>query len=341
MISLSSTDFLEPIVIVSADSHHSRETSGYRDQVGSNGASKPNLFVIGAMKSGTTYLNKLLGGHPSIFMASPEEPSYFVDPEQLRTLWPEAWDLGFWRSEETYLNLFRSCGDAVILGEASTNYTKRPLVAGVPERIYRFNPDARFVYLLRDPVERTISHYWHMVRYNAERRPILEAVKTEPQYVDVSHYAMQLIPYLELFGRERVAVLTFEQLTGAPEATMRALYDWLGLDGSVADTSGFDLAENVTPEVIRVAAWHGVLHHLRQSRQFRVLMPHLPRRIRDMAVRLATRQVHRRAIDTSDVTKFLRPIQGRQTEALVRLIGREFPEWATLSGKDVPGLPHE
>jgi hypothetical protein len=171
------------------------------------------LFVIGAMKSGTTYPNKLLAAHPAIFMCSPEEPSYFVDPGQLRTLWPEAWDLGFWRGEERYLRLFRSAGDAVFLGEASTNYTKRQLVSGVPERIHAFNPDARFIYIMRDPVERTISHYWHMVRYHAERRPILETIRTEPQYLDVSHYAMQLVPFLELFGRDRVAVLTFERLS--------------------------------------------------------------------------------------------------------------------------------
>jgi len=144
---------------------------------------KPNLFVIGAMKPGTTYLNKLLGAHPSIFMCSPEEPSYFVDQKQLRRLWPEAWDLGFWRSEDYYLRLFQSSGDAVVVGEASTNYTKRPLVYGVPERIHRFNPDSRFIYLLRDPNQRTISHYWHMVRFGAERRPMLEAIRTEPQYL--------------------------------------------------------------------------------------------------------------------------------------------------------------
>ena len=47
---------------------------------------KPNLFLIGAMKSGTTYLNKLLGVHPCIFMCTPEEPTYFVDSSQLKKL---------------------------------------------------------------------------------------------------------------------------------------------------------------------------------------------------------------------------------------------------------------
>jgi hypothetical protein len=284
---------------------------------------KPGLFLIGAMKSGTTYLNKLLDVHPEIFMSSPEEPSFFVDKGQLRKLWPEVWDYRFWRSEEHYLRLFRSGKNALLLGEASTNYTKRPLVGSIPERIRRFNPEARFIYLLRDPVERTISHYWHMVRYHAERRPILEAFKCEPHYLDVSHYAMQLQPYLDLFGPDRVAVLTFEELTRAPVATMGSLYRWLGVNASAAaDDSVFHQAENVTPEILRMAAWYGALQHLRQSRPFRFLTPYLPRTVRRNAMQLVTRELDRRTVDTSGVMTLLRPIQKRQTEELTQLIGR-------------------
>jgi Sulfotransferase family len=311
----------------------------YRQQPYAMRPRKPGLFVIGAMKSGTTYLNKLLGAHPEIFMCSPEEPSYFVEPGQLRTLWPEAWDQGFWRSEEHYLRLFQDCGDALVLGESSTNYTKGPLVDGVPERIHDFNPDARFIYLMRDPIERTISHYWHMVRYHAERRPMLEAIKTDPQYLDVSHYAMQLMPFLDQFGPEHVAVLTFEQLTRDPVEAMRPLYEWLDVDATLADASRFDEAENVTPDVLRMAAWHGALQQLRQSRPFRLLTPYLPRRLRERAVRLATRQVERRALDISGVVEALRPIQLLQTAALARLVGREFPEWTTLYGKAAAPSP--
>jgi Sulfotransferase family len=291
---------------------------------------RPGLFVIGAMKSGTTYLNKLLGAHPEIFMCAPEEPSYFVEPKQLRTLWREAWDEGFWRSEDHYLKLFHSAGDAIHLGESSTNYTKRPLVDGVPERIHAFNPDARFIYLMRDPIERTISHYWHMVRHHTERRSMLEAIKSDLQYLDVSHYAMQLAPYIDQFGPDRVAILSFEQLTQDPLGAMRPLYEWLDVDATLANATCFNAAENVTPDVVRMAAWHGVLRQMRHSRPFQFLMPRLPHGLREQAMRLATRQIDRHAFDISEVVEFLRPIQLRQTEALARLVGREFPEWTTL-----------
>jgi hypothetical protein len=133
-----------------------------------------------------------------------------------------------------------------------------------------------------------------MVRYHAERRPIMKAIRTEPQYLDVSHYAMQLTPYLDLFGPARVAVLTYEELTRAPVATMCRLYEWLGVDSSVVDVSGFDQPENVTPEVLRKAAWLGVPQRLRQSRPSRFFIPYLRRTAREKAVRRATRQVNRR-----------------------------------------------
>jgi hypothetical protein len=294
-------------------------------------ARKPSLFLIGAMKSGTTYLCKLLDAHPSIFMCRPEEPSFFVDPRQLEKLWPYMWDQGFWRSEDRYLRLFQSAGDSLILGEASTNYTKRPMVVGVSEKIRKFNPEARFIYLLRDPVDRAISHYWHMVKYNGEHRRISTAIKEDSHFRDVSYYAMQLTPFWECFGRDRVKVLTYEHLTGAPVETMRSLYDWLGIDPSIVDTSHFEQPENVTPEVVGMATGFGLMQLLRQSRPLRKIVPQLPLSVRRAAFSLTTRDVHRRSVDTLDVIKYLHPIQRRQTEELTQLLGREFPEWTTLN----------
>jgi hypothetical protein len=293
---------------------------------------RPNFFLIGAMKSGTTYLNKLLGAHPSIFMCRPEEPSYFVDPSQLEQLWPYMWDQGFWRSREHYLRLFESAGDAPIVGEASTNYTKLPLVSGVPEKIREFNPNAHFIYIMRDPTERTISHYWHMVRYNAEYRPILSAIQADAQFLDVSHYAMQLEPYFDYFGADRVCTLTYEQMVHNPVETMRRLFGWLGLDASLADETLFDEPENVTPGVVSGATSFGLSQKLRQRRPFRAITPHVPLPIRRLARRLTTRDICRQSVDTSEVLRFLRPIQRTQTEELARLLGREFPKWTTLYG---------
>lgn len=98
---------------------------------GSKGAIRPNLFIIGAMKSGTTYLPE----HPSIFICRPKEPYHSVDAGKLRTLRPLGWRQGSWRSQEAYLGLFRSAGAASVIGEASVHYTHLSLASGVPEKI--------------------------------------------------------------------------------------------------------------------------------------------------------------------------------------------------------------
>jgi hypothetical protein len=299
-------------------------------------APRPGLFLMGAMKSGTTYLRRLLASHPDIFMCEPDEPSYFVDPRQLKVIWRDMWERGFWRSEAHYLQLFRSAGDAMIVGEASTNYTKLPLMAGVPEKIQAFNPDARFIYLLRDPIERTISHYWHMVRHHAEYRSLARAIREDDQYLAVSYYAMQVKPYLERFGNDRVAIVTLEALIRHPVDVMRELYEWLGVDPADADVTSFGQPENVTPEVIRAPLWGGLPRRLRQSPWCRNIFAAIPNPIQTTLGRFAGRDVSRHSIDLAEVVAFLRPIQSCQTEELARLLGRDFSEWTTLTSAAAP-----
>ena len=294
---------------------------------------KPNLFLIGAMKAGTHYVRKLLKAHPDIFMCEPDEPSYFVDPQDLRRIYPEMWQRRLWRSEERYLELFRPAGDAPILGDASTSYTKLPLAPGVVQRIAAFNPDARFIYLLRDPVERAISHYWHMVRHHAERRPIADAFRRDTQFVAFSHYAMQLRPYLERFGRDRIAVVIHERLIADPAGVMRGLYEWLEVDPAAADPFGSAEPENVGPETVSMAAWGGVPRRLGQAPWLRVAIERLPPAVRCTLHRLTTREVRRRAVDATEAVAFLRPQQLRQTEELARLLSCSLPEWTTLYGR--------
>src|ERR1700690_3655346 len=105
------------------------------------------------MKSGTTTLHELLAYHPQISMSEPKEPCYFIDPNVLKSHWPEMWKRGFWKSEEAYLALFQNKSEAIYFGESSTDYSKAPKLDGVVERLAAFNPDARIVYIMRDPVE--------------------------------------------------------------------------------------------------------------------------------------------------------------------------------------------
>ena len=313
---------------------HSRVCPEIANDLGSVDSSrrrrKPNFFIIGSMKSGTTLLWRQLASHPSIFMCNPKEPSYFVEPSQLRAIWPWGWEQGYWKSEERYLELFQLARTATILGEASVHYTYAPLASGVPERLHQFNPAACLIYVMRDPIERTISHYWHRVRWLGESRSLSSAIKDDPQYRDVSYYAMQLAPYLRLFGRDQIKTLTLEQLVCNSSESIRSILDWLNLDSLFSPSSL--PAENTTPDIVGQRIGSGLLYGLRnKSRFLRAVIDYAPALVRRLAIRMVTRRVNRINVDISETVQYLRPLQRKQTEELTRLLGREFPEWTTLN----------
>ena len=293
---------------------------------------RPNLFLIGAMKSGTTTLHELMALHPQLAMSEPKEPCWFVAPTDLQAWWPEMWKKGFWKSEDAYLAIFPDKPGARYLGESSTDYSKRPRLDGVVERMAAFAPEARFIYIMRDPVERTLSHYWHMVELRGETRPPLQAILEEPHYTEVSHYADQLAPYLQHFGRERLHVLSFEELKCDPVAAVRGVFEWLGVDTDfVPDAVGS--AHNVTPDEVRQKrAGMGLLDRLRHSSAWSAVGPLVPPAVRRLGVALVEKPVLRRDVDRVPVIDHLRPLQQAQTRTLETQLGRGFPEWKTLWG---------
>jgi len=293
---------------------------------------KPNLFVVGSMKAGTTSLARYLGAHPQIFMTpDPKEPTYFLTREQLLDVLPGVEKRGFWRGEEYYLKLFEAAGDRPVVGEASANYARLNRVQGVPERIHAFNPEARIVFILRDPVVRTISHYWYMVRFFGEQRDLMTAIREDPDYAETSDYAMQLRPYLALFGRERVLAITTESLARNPEDTMTGVYRWLGVDPAYVPPNLAERA-NETPDVVTQVRGTGLLHRFRHSAMWNALGPMIPESIRSLGRRLSEKPVERKSVDPADARRHLRPIQRPQVAALEELLERKFPEWTTLHG---------
>ncbi|MDE3166049.1 MAG: sulfotransferase [Acidobacteriota bacterium] len=102
---------------------------------------RPNLFIIGAMKPGTTSPHEYLDTHPQIAMSETKEPGYFAE------------ELSLDKGECSYLSLFAQDERIVFRGESSSHYTKLPLYRSVAERLHRFCPDARLIYIMRDPFD--------------------------------------------------------------------------------------------------------------------------------------------------------------------------------------------
>ena len=293
------------------------------------GLRRPNLFIIGAMKSGTSTLHAILGTHPSIYMAKVKEPSHFVEPSQLKVLWPLMEQRGYCHSVDRYLTLFEEAGEAAFVGESSTAYTKLPRITGVAERIKAFNPEARLIYIMRDPVERAISQYWHRVRALYEKQDMLEAFRSDPTYRDYSNYAMQLQPYVSLFSADRIKAVTFERMKEDPAALAQEIFRWLGVDDTFVPPNTDD-PQNVTPAYIEKGRGRGLLNRVRRSRLWDQARPYFPSTVRSLGKRMAMEAVNRRSVPTEQAVAYLRDIQRREVETLGQMLGRRFPEWTTL-----------
>ena len=178
----------------------------------------PNLIVIGAMKSGTTSLHHYLNLHPEIQMSRQKELNFFVE------------DQNWQRGVDWYKSHF-SAG-AKVRGESSPMYSNFPIWEGVPQRMASVIPDAKIIYLVRDPVERIVSQYTHFYADQIDSRSFAKALATLPGniYINRSRYFFQISQYLEFFPSENILIVTSESLSQKPRDTMRKIFQFLAVD---------------------------------------------------------------------------------------------------------------
>ena len=198
-----------------------------------------HLFIIGAQRSGTTYLRNVLDAHPGVFMARSvnAEPKYFLDVGSAVDDYSVYWKKYFLEAENIKW-----------LGEKSTSYLEREDAArNIKSKI----PDAKILVILRDPVERAISNYCFSRENGIEPYGIEKALSEEPARIDtwpseqfsVSPYAytdrgkyMQHLEFWEHnFSKDNLIVLASERFIGN-QAEVASLYEKLGLDSGFIPT---------------------------------------------------------------------------------------------------------
>lgn len=207
----------------------------------------PDFVVIGAQKAGTTSLHEALAQHPAVMLPAVKELHYFT----LHSEQPLSW----------YAAHFADAQAGQLCGEATPYYLFHPAVA---QRLARCLPDSRLIVLLRDPVARTLSHYFHAVRRGNEQLPLAEALAAEAarladadavlqrqggvhrahqqqSYLARSRYEQQLPRFDAWRQRGRLLVLRSEDLFAEPAGTLAQVYAFLGL--SNPDTTDLVLAK--------------------------------------------------------------------------------------------------
>jgi hypothetical protein len=231
-------------------------------------------------------------------------------------------------NERAYLRLFARARAGQLRGEASPNYLADAMV---PAAIARVRPDARIVAILRDPVTRAYSDYWHKVRYGRERRPFLEAIRNQladpsvrtpaPTYVGAGLYVVPIERYLARFS-ERVLVLFLDDLTADPRAELRRVMAFLGVDADVAGR--VRLAVRNATSLPR----NGLIRALYRSRGIRSAAQRvIPISLHPALERVVLRRITLPPMEP-EARRLLEEFYAPEAPALEGLLGRAVP-WAT------------
>lgn len=202
----------------------------------------PDFVVIGAMKCGTSSLHEQLALRSGVHMSTPKEPNFFSD------------DANHALGLEHYRACFAGARPDQIVGESSTHYTKLPTYPHTVERLAEALPHARFVYVMRDPIERVLSQYVHEWSQREVALPLERAVERHERFAAYSQYARQLAPYVERFGRERILLVAFERLLAFPDAELARICAFLADPTPEAPRWQALPAQNVSAERLRRSA---------------------------------------------------------------------------------------
>ena len=168
-----------------------------------------HAMLIGAMRSGTSTLHSHLSAHRNI-CSNYKEPDYFAGNLEGFTSYEEIWEVN---DEHQYIL------------DASTSYSKYPFFDGVPQRIHEYGLTPKFVYLLRNPIERIMSH---MTEYRS--------MPTQ-HMISVSKYHMQIGRFLEYFNKDDILLLTLDEMQHDAQAAVDRVLTHLELPSIPVDSS--------------------------------------------------------------------------------------------------------
>jgi hypothetical protein len=197
---------------------------------------KVDFFIVGAPKSATTSLFHYLSQHERISMSSIKEPDFFshleLNEQKLYYKVNPISDIG------KYHNLFLKRKKGQLLGEASVSYLFYPKVS---ERIFSYNPNAKIIIVLRNPVKRAVSHYQMDKRLGFIKYDLAEVLNDSTiknhalyyqQYIQIGFYYNQVKKYIDVFGNENICVLNYDDLKKNNKEFISNVLNFLSLKDS-------------------------------------------------------------------------------------------------------------
>lgn len=199
---------------------------------------KPSFFIVGAPKCGTTAMNAYLKEHPEIFVPEKKEFHYFGSDLSFKNDW----------TEEAYRSCFEQWEEELVGGESSVWYLHSKMAA---KEIYEFNPNAKIIIMLRNPTEMVYAQHSQAVyvgretltsfsdALDAEKDRREGKLKTHPlsppevfNYSEIARYTEQIKRYVDLFGKNSVHFVIFDDLKADAEREFKRVLSFLGVSNT-------------------------------------------------------------------------------------------------------------
>ncbi len=296
---------------------------------------KPNFFIIGAPKCGTTALSEYLRGHPDIFFSRSKEPNFFNTDFRNRK------NAHF--TEEDYLNKhFLGSDEYGVIGEGSPWYLYSEVA--VPN-ILKFNPEAKFIILVRDPIKMYYSFYRHryhrfqedaetpeeawrlqVPRKKGERLPKICPAEVETlQYGEVCKLGKQLERVYGYVPKDQVKVLFFDDLKTQPRELYKETLDFLDLpDDGRTEFPKVNARKTPKSETVRnlVVSLNKIKKQLGIKKA-----PHALRKIKKLEMKKNRKESERSNNLSEDLKKELSEYFSKDVDKLSNLTGRDLSHW--------------
>ncbi|MDJ0840549.1 MAG: sulfotransferase [Acidobacteriota bacterium] len=283
-------------------------------------AKRPNFFVVGAPKCGTSSLYAYLGQHPDFFVAARKEPHFFSQPAVAESYYPQQ------RIDnlQDYLALYRNWGNETWAGDFSPSYLYYGRAA---HKVFAFRPDARILMILRNPVTRAVSHYLMDRRMGLQSKPLADILARPEdypafyrEYVEVGRYARQVETWRNLFG-DRARVMLYEDLKRDTTAFVGQVLKFLDMDPHPIDTE-------TAHGAYRMPRSHRV-ERFRQSRLWRRVKGMVPDGLKD---RIKPMLDDHSKPDFSTEEAALWRIFCEDTDRLADLLNMDLSHWKAADG---------
>ena len=292
-----------------------------------------DFYVIGAAKCGTTTLARYLARHPDVFVTKPKEPEFLAKENP----GPEDW--------ERYASYFAAAGGR-LAGEASTIYTRHPHFSGVPERMAALTPDAKLLYIVREPVYRahadcaTIRRFWFNTRRSAAFELSFEEALEHgdplmKSILDAGRYHYQISQYLKAFPRENLLVVSMEELVGTPSQVLERVLAFLDIIPFGAEGTGPELAANRRSDFHAKVARHRAIAFLGSLPFAGALRPLVPEWLKEriyavLSSRVSTDDISLPPMKPETFAR-LRSFYREDTENLAKDFGIDVSGWKTIT----------